>query len=135
MSLTKMILYLYVCWAEAALAPLLVGPAQDGILYIHALPSLLALLKMHLYDLHSSVFATRMKLLCRFGRLILLVRPRSPCQTVAELQVNRNTPGRIVIERDKTADVPRSRREVRKKSWQTRIKRAATLKQPQLNGN
>ena len=23
-------LYLYVCWAEAALAPLLVGPAQDG---------------------------------------------------------------------------------------------------------
>ena len=50
---------------------------------------------------------TRMKLLCRFGRFILLVRPRTPCQTVVELQVNRNTPGRIVIERDETA-VPRS---------------------------
>ena len=94
--------------AEAGLAPLLVGPAQDGILYIHALPSLLALLKINLYDLHSSVFANRMKFLCRFGRFILLVRPRAPCQTVVELQVIRYTPGRIVIECGLTANVPRS---------------------------
>ena len=33
--------------------------------------------------------------------------PCAPCQTVVELQVNRNTPGRIVIERDETANVPR----------------------------
>ena len=90
--------------AEAALAPLLVGPAQDGILYM---PSLLTLLKINLYDLHSSVFATRMKLLRRFGRFILLVRPRAPCQTEVEFQVNRYTPGHIVIERDETANVPR----------------------------
>ena len=51
---------------------------------------------------------TRIKLLCRYGRFILLVRPRAPCQTVVELQVNRNTPGRIVIERDETGNVPRS---------------------------
>ena len=51
---------------------------------------------------------TRMKLLCQFGRFILLVRPRARCQTVVELQVNRNTPGRIVIERDETVNVPRS---------------------------
>ena len=51
---------------------------------------------------------TRMKLLCRCGRFILLVRPRAPCQTVVELQLNRNTPGHIVIECDEMANVPRS---------------------------
>ena len=106
--MTKMILYLHVCWVQVVHAPLLVGAAQDGILYIHALPSLLALRKLNLYDLHSAVVATRMKLLCRFERFILLVRPRAPCQTVVELQVNHNTPGRTVIERDETANVPRS---------------------------
>ena len=78
---------------------------------------------------------TRMKLPCRSGRFIHLVRPRAPCQTVVELYVNPNTPARIVIERDETANAPVARRGVREKSWHTRIKRAATLKQPQLNGN
>ena len=51
---------------------------------------------------------TRMKLPCPFGRFILLERRRAPCQTVVELQVSRNTPGRIEIKRDETANVPRS---------------------------
>ena len=51
------------------------------------------------------MFATRMKLLCQVGRFILLVGPRAPCQTVVELEINRNTPGRTVIERDETANI------------------------------
>ena len=49
-----------------------------------------------------------LKLLCRFGRFILLVRPCAPCQTVVELQVNCNTPGRIVIELEESAITPRN---------------------------
>ena len=84
------------------------GQCWDRIIYIQALPSLLAFLKINLYDLHSSVFETWMKLLCQFGHFILLVQLRAPCQTIVELQINHNTQGHIVIERDETADVPRS---------------------------
>ena len=49
-----------------------------------------------------------LKLLCRFGRFILLVRPCAPCQTVVELQVTCNTPGHILIELDVSANVPHS---------------------------
>lgn len=53
-----------------------------------------------------------------------------------KMALHRNIPDRNDrIERDETANVPVARREVREKSWQTRIKRAATLKQPHLNGN
>ena len=57
---------------------------------------------------HGCPKKTRMKFLYRFGRFILLMRPRAPCQPVVELQVNCNTPGRIVIGRDETAYVFRS---------------------------
>ena len=68
--------FVFVCLLGAyILASLIVGPSQGRILFIHALPSLMALLKINLYDLHSLVLATltRMKLLCRFRCFILHV--------------------------------------------------------------
>ena len=50
------------------------------------------------------MFAIRMMLLCHVGRFILLVRSCAPCQTVVELEINRDTPGRTVIERGQTAN-------------------------------
>ena len=112
------------CWACTGQDPL-----------HHALPSLLALLKIDLYDLHSSVFATQLKLFCRFGCFILLVRPPAPCQAVLELQVNRSTPGRIVIERDKMANIPHSSPRGPWEIVANPDKTCSYPKQPQLNRN
>ena len=38
-------------------------------------------------------------ILCRGRRFVLLLPPREPCPTVAELQVNRSTPGSTVTKR------------------------------------